>query len=570
MKTFSRLSLLTLLFLGVALMLVGGTTDVYAQSREASLKVTGDTGEEKVYDVGDRVETTFTATDQNGDAVEGVELEITHGGLTDVTVSDNGTTDELGTVLVRGQIVSAGAFISARWIEQSLLARADFTGSPDAPRIVVEPPNVNGTGDRAPLKAGDTFTQEIWAKDFLPPITTDVIRDGGLSAWSMDITYNPEVLEFVGATEGDFLEMDGIDALFMASGSKGMISAHQARIGRTTDVTGAETLTDPVAGVNGSGLLMTVEFKLLEFAEEALGLNNIQLSNSQLIAPDPSKMDPKIDHPDAETHINLELGMGSKDPEPHRIRESYHVVVNPIVATHRFPSVDVNRDGMVNVMDLVAIAAHLSNVSRDPNYPDGPADMTTANHTRADVNNDGFVNTLDIMAVASSASWGEEIEAVDIREANNRGADGNAPQIRPAANVTPETVQGWINLMQVENDGSAIFELGIANLEALLASRIPTQTRLLLNYPNPFNPETWIPYQLAEGTDVTVTIHAMNGSLIRTLALGHQAAGTYQSKSQAAYWDGRNELGEQVASGLYFYTLTAGDFSATHKMLVRK
>lgn len=63
---------------------------------------------------------------------------------------------------------------------------------------------------------------------------------------------------------------------------------------------------------------------------------------------------------------------------------------------------------------------------------------------------------------------------------------------------------------------------------------------------------------------------SVNGTLVRTLALGHQAAGVYQSKSRAAYWDGRNELGEQVASGVYFYTLTAGDFSATGKMLVRK
>ena len=137
-------------------------------------------------------------------------------------------------------------------------------------------------------------------------------------------------------------------------------------------------------------------------------------------------------------------------------------------------------------------------------------------------------------------------------------------------NVGPDTIQSWIDLARIEDDGSAIFDLGIANLEALIASRIPTETRLLLNYPNPFNPETWIPYQLAEATKVTVMIHSMNGSLIRTLELGHQAAGTYKSKSQAAYWDGRNELGEQVASGLYFYTLTAGDFSATHKMLVRK
>ena len=99
---------------------------------------------------------------------------------------------------------------------------------------------------------------------------------------------------------------------------------------------------------------------------------------------------------------------------------------------------------------------------------------------------------------------------------------------------------------------------------------VPQQTQLLANYPNPFNPETWIPYQLAKPVDVTLTIYAVNGQLIRTLALGHQPAGNYQRQSRAAYWDGKNELGERVASGVYFYTLTAGDFTATRKSLVRK
>ena len=522
MKTFSRLSLLTLLFLGIALMLVGGTTDVYAQ--ETSLQVTGDTGTDKVYDVGDRVETVFTASDADGEPVEGADLTITYNGLTGVTISNGGATDTFGTVTVGGQITSSGAFIRADWEDESLLAQANLTGRPDAPRIVVEPPNVNGTGDRAPLKVGDTFTQEIWAKDFLSPIIID------LSAWQMQITYNPEVLQFVGATEGDFLESDGVDALFMAApAGRGMIKVHQARIGRTTDVTGAETLTAPVAGVTGGGLLMTVEFKLMEFAEEALGLSNIQLSDSQLTA--------------------------ATDVESQASRVSYHVVVNPIVATHRYPAVDVNRDGTVDVMDLVAVAGSLGTVPSNP---------------RADVNNDGFVNTLDIMTVASDASWGGASTLIDVRSANDAGADGNAPQLHGAADVTPETIQRWIGLLRVEDDGSAIFDLSIANLEALLASIIPSETRLLLNYPNPFNPETWIPYQLAEATDVRVMIHSVNGSLIRMLELGHQAAGTYKGKSQAAYWDGRNELGEQVASGLYFYTLTAGDFSATGKMLIRK
>ena len=106
-----------------------------------------------------------------------------------------------------------------------------------------------------------------------------------------------------------------------------------------------------------------------------------------------------------------------------------------------------------------------------------------------------------------------------------------------------------------------------ANFEAL---RAPKETSLLPNYPNPFNPETWIPYQLAEPADVTVSIYAADGRLVRTLDVGHQSAGLYESRSHAAYWDGRNALGEPVASGVYFYTLTAGDFTATRKMLIRK
>ena len=100
--------------------------------------------------------------------------------------------------------------------------------------------------------------------------------------------------------------------------------------------------------------------------------------------------------------------------------------------------------------------------------------------------------------------------------------------------------------------------------------RIPEETSLLPNYPNPFNPETWIPYQLAEPAEVTLSIYAADGRLVRTLALGHQRVGVYQSQSRAAYWDGKNELGESVASGVYFCTLSAGNFSATQKMLIRK
>ena len=99
---------------------------------------------------------------------------------------------------------------------------------------------------------------------------------------------------------------------------------------------------------------------------------------------------------------------------------------------------------------------------------------------------------------------------------------------------------------------------------------MPEGTALLPNYPNPFNPETWIPYRLKKPADVTLAIYDLNGQAVRSLAVGHQPAGIYQNRDRAAYWDGRNEMGETVANGVYFYTLSAGDFSATRKMLVGK
>ena len=102
------------------------------------------------------------------------------------------------------------------------------------------------------------------------------------------------------------------------------------------------------------------------------------------------------------------------------------------------------------------------------------------------------------------------------------------------------------------------------------AWQVPEETSLLPNYPNPFNPETWIPYQLATPADVTLTIYDINGHVVRDLDLGHQRAGVYHGRSRAAHWDGRNAQGEPVASGLYFYTLKAGDWTATRKMLIRK
>ena len=126
------------------------------------------------------------------------------------------------------------------------------------------------------------------------------------------------------------------------------------------------------------------------------------------------------------------------------------------------------------------------------------------------------------------------------------------------------------NILRADFTEIVRFEVEDAPASPTLTHIRPDQTALLANYPNPFNPETWIPYKLAKPAEVTITIYAVDGQVVRTLPLGHHPAGFYQSWSRAAYWDGCNTFGEPVATGIYFYTLTAGNFIATRKMLIQK
>ena len=142
--------------------------------------------------------------------------------------------------------------------------------------------------------------------------------------------------------------------------------------------------------------------------------------------------------------------------------------------------------------------------------------------------------------------------------------------------LTGNTIADLAPLRRLKEKNTAIaIDIDITedtnNVQAAPAAPwVPVETALFPNYPNPFNPETWIPYQLAEATDVTLTIYDVTGREVRRLALGHRPAGFYRSRGRAAHWDGRNQIGEKVATGLYFYTLTAGEFNATGKMLIQK
>ena len=200
----------------------------------------------------------------------------------------------------------------------------------------------------------------------------------------------------------------------------------------------------------------------------------------------------------------------------------------------------MNKDGVVNIQDLVHAAENYGQTGENS----------------ADINRDGRVDIEDLALVAA---------AID--------SAAGAPSMQldnPEVVLTKEQVQQWLSEARRLNLTDATAQRGILYLEQLLAALTPKETALLPNYPNPFNPETWIPYQLAQPADVTLTIYAVDGTVVRQLVLGHQPIGIYQGKTRAAYWDGKNALGEPIVSGVYFYTLTSGNFAQTRRMLILK
>ena len=203
---------------------------------------------------------------------------------------------------------------------------------------------------------------------------------------------------------------------------------------------------------------------------------------------------------------------------------------------------DINNDGVVNIHDLVLVSNSFG--------------VEVPEHPKVDVNKDGIVDIIDLLLVVSH--FGESSAPA-------------APPERP--NVRPEhwdIVEKWLAEARLADDGSDVFRQGIITLEYLINTAVPTETVLLPNYPNPFNPETWIPYDLAQDADVHIHIYNAKGKSIRQLSLGFRTAGTYRTRSRAAYWDGQNATGEPVASGIYFYTLQAGQFKATRQMVIIK
>ena len=273
-------------------------------------------------------------------------------------------------------------------------------------------------------------------------------------------------------------------------------------------ITGLSSARFHENGTSGTGTLLSLIFKA-----KANGQTQVRLENFQLAAITGAPI--SANPPEVLVTIEGQLATG-----------------------------DVNRDGHVSILDLVLVARHFGETA--------PTD------SEIDINSDGVVNILDLILVAQHMGGATASAAPSMLSVE--GIHG----------LDPAMIQAWIEQAQLEDDGSIAFQQGIRRLQELLASLIPEKTALLANYPNPFNPETWIPYHLANPSDVTITIYNMRGTVVRQLDLGHQSEGYYTTRSRAAYWDGRNAVGESVANGIYFYQLQADDMSLLGKMVILK
>ena len=205
---------------------------------------------------------------------------------------------------------------------------------------------------------------------------------------------------------------------------------------------------------------------------------------------------------------------------------------------------DIDGDNSVSIFDLVTVAMQFGQ---------------TGSGLAGDVNGDSLVNIFDLVVVAGNF---DEAVAVEAPAVLVNKLIFTVQQKRSIQSAIIELEEIPVR-SQVEG---LVFNL----LKSILFERLPIETKLLPNYPNPFNPETWIPFELSRDSKVSVSIYNVIGTLVRQIKLGYLQAGRYTSQSRAVYWDGRTDSGERVTSGTYFYTLRTNVFRFTRKMLVLK
>ena len=423
-----------------------------------------------------------------------------------------------------------------------------------APKVISKP-------DDSPIKVG--FFSPIGPTASLP----DALRHIGGGHYTLDTLLPAQILFFLADVQQVVLPYDLIDAQFTAglqfdsifrlgsvyrSGNrttvehlngerKPSISAHPPTNGQTI-------LQFPLHLPQSQGLIFSF----------SMVLQDNPCSNGvlfQVLLNGQNRFEHLIESPDwVDAELSLSEFAGQTvllelvtDPNGSNSCDWAHWADLLITTEAPEPNGDVNQDGIVNVLDMIFVAQNFG--QKPPSNP------------RTDVNSDGQVNVLDLVFVAEHLN---QNAAAPLQLALVKSVPVTAKEIIAAQRALSE-------LEAIPNKSQSV-QLAIELLRHYLsiANERVKETKLLPNYPNPFNPDTWIPYQLSQASTVTVKIYDVTGSLVRTIEVGHKPVGYYLTRERAVYWDGRNEKGESVSSGVYFYTLNTDTYIQTRRMVIVK
>lgn len=333
-------------------------------------------------------------------------------------------------------------------------------------------------------------------------------RAENMAGFQVSLNYDTYRLQFIGIQEGNALSKDGLTTFWRdpdIDTETGII------VNAASIITGA-------GGVNvEDDALMILTFKAKEVGRTRVSFQEIKISD-----PDSKSL-------------------------PFRAISAFIDISPPW---------DVVPDSVIDVLDMVAVGQHLDN-SQFAALFSVQGDVESIPDTdeyNPDVDRNGTVNVDDLILVSNH--FGEVY--------NDSDAD---QQLSPRAEIL--RAYDMINAAPYGSPDIRKLQVHLTWLLAMdRATSLSASNRLLPNYPNPFNPDTWLPYYLAYASDVTISIYSASGQLVRRLNLGHREAGFYTARGKAVRWDGRNHSGEELASGLYFYVMRAGDFTATRKMLL--
>jgi hypothetical protein len=452
-----------------------------------------------------------------------------------------------------------------------------------AATVKIDPPT------QASPAAGGTISVDVEVENVI-----------GMYGYQLDLVFDNTALKFSSIEEGEFLSKDGGPTFTFLDGQmvefQSITQDMAAQVNSTGVLSIASTRVGNVPNVNGTGNLATVKFQVFQSKDSTIELQNVMLANpDETITVD-------VEDGAVETGISVIKGDVNGDGQ---VRSNDAILTLRIAAqmieptAEQLQAADYNGDGQVRSNDAILIlrvAAGLPVAAPSKDIVAG-RNITIALGEAHGVAGESI--TLPVMVDNTHALAGGDISisydqtvlrALNVSSESNTLMVGNLSQpgtVRIAFANADRQIDKTVAKIQFQilADDLSPLTLGMIDLygyDALpLMSRgidrefrswaiPPENSALLQNFPNPFNPETWIPYQLKDASEVTIQIYNVAGEMIRKLDLGYRSAGLYVSQDRAAYWDGRNRFGTSVTSGVYFYSIKADDLTAVKKLIVLK